>query len=180
MLELNSLLLFSRYVVSNSLQRCGPLHAIFFWPPSSPGVCSNSVCWAGDATQPFHPLSMHPSPPTFNLSQHQDLFQWVTPCIRWPKYWSYSFSISLSNEYSGLIFYRISLQCKGLSRVFSTTNHVNSLVLSLLYGPTLTSICDYWKNHSFDYMDLCHKVMFLLFNTLSRFVIAFLPRGSIF
>ena len=37
---------------------------------------------------------------------------------------------------------------------------INSLVLSLLYGQTLTSIYDYWKNHSFDYMDLCHKVMF--------------------
>ena len=72
------------------------------------------------------------------------------PCIRWLKYWSYSFSISLSNEYSGLIFYRISLQSEGLSRVFSsTTNHVNSFVFSLLYGPTLTSIRYYWKNHSF-------------------------------
>ena len=44
--------------------------------------------------------------------------------------------------------------------------------------PTLTSVRDYWKNHSFDFMDLCHKVMFLLFNTLSRFVIAFLLRSK--
>ena len=49
-------------------------------------------------------------------------------------------------------------------------------MFSLLYGPTLTSICDYWKNHSFDYVDLCWQVMSLLFNMLSRFVIAFLPR----
>ena len=54
----------------------------------------------GDAIQPSHPLSS-PSPPTFNLSQHQGL------CIRWPKYWSFSFSISPSNEYSGLISFRM-------------------------------------------------------------------------
>ena len=53
---------------------------------------------------------------------------------------------------------------------------INSLVFSFLHSPTLTSIHDYWKNHSFDYMDLCCKVMSLLFNMLSRFVIAFLPR----
>ena len=56
--------------------------------------------------------------PAFNLSQHQGFFQ----CVRWPKYWSFSFSISPSNEYSGLISFRIdcliSLHSKGLSRVF--------------------------------------------------------------
>ena len=58
------------------------------------------IHWVGDAFQPFHPLSS-PSPPTFNLSQHQGLH------IRWPKYWSFSFSISPSNEYSGLISFRM-------------------------------------------------------------------------
>ena len=48
-----------------------------------------------------------PSPPAFNLSQHQDLFQWVSSYIKGPKYWSFSFSISPSNEYSGLISFRI-------------------------------------------------------------------------
>ena len=55
--------------------------------------------------------------------------------------------------------------------------NINFLALCLLYGPTLTSIHDHWKDHSLDYMDLC-KVMPLLFNTLSRFVIALLPRSS--
>ena len=55
---------------------------------------------------------------------------------------------------------------------------INSLVLSLFYGPTLTSIHNYWKTYSFDYMALVGKVMSLLFNTLSRFVIAFLPRSK--
>ena len=76
--------------------------------------------------------------------------------IRWPKYWSFSFNISPSNEYSGLISFRmdgwISLQSKGLSRVFSNTTvqKRHSLVLSFLYSPTLTSIHDYWKNYSFN------------------------------
>ena len=75
--------------------------------------------------------------------------------IRWPKYWSFSFSISPSNEYSGLISFRmdwISLQSKGLSRFFSnsTVQKHRFLAHSFLYGPTLTSIHDYWKNHSFD------------------------------
>ena len=77
----------------------------------------------------------------------------VALCIRWPKDWSFSFSISPSNEYSGLI----SLQSNGLLSVFSSTTvwkHQFS-VLSLLYGATLTSVHDYCKNHSFDYMDLC-------------------------
>ena len=56
---------------------------------------------------------------------------------------------------------------------------INSSVLSLLYGPTLTSIHDYWKNHSFDYMNFIGKVISLLFNTLSRLVIAFLPRSEL-
>ena len=55
---------------------------------------------------------------------------------------------------------------------------IHSSVLSLLYGPTVTSVCHYWKNHSFDYTDLCQQVIYLLFNMLSRFVIAFLPRSK--
>ena len=56
----------------------------------------------GDAIQPSHPLSS-PSP-ALNLSQHQGLFQWVSSSNWWPKYWSFSFSISPSNEHPGLIF----------------------------------------------------------------------------
>ena len=78
--------------------------------------------------------------------------------ITWPKYWSFSFSISPSNEYPGLIPLGwtgwISLQSKGLSRVFSNTivqiKGINFSALSLLHSPTLTSIHDHWKNHSLD------------------------------
>ena len=55
---------------------------------------------------------------------------------------------------------------------------IDSSALSLLHSPTLTSIHDYWKNHSFDYKDFVGKVMPLLYNLLSRLVIAFLPRSK--
>ena len=82
--------------------------------------------------------------------------------IRWPNYWSFSFNISLSNEYSGLISFRMDwldlLADQGTLK--SLLQHqqlksINSSALRILYGPTLTSINDYWKNLSFDYMDLC-------------------------
>ena len=60
------------------------------------------VHWVGDATQPSHPL-LSPSPPAFNLPQHQGLSNESVLWIMWPKYWSFSFSISPSNEYSGLV-----------------------------------------------------------------------------
>ena len=58
-----------------------------------------------DAIQPSHPLSS-PSPPAFNFSHHQGLSNESILCIKWPKYWHFSFSTSPSNEYSGLIFFR--------------------------------------------------------------------------
>jgi len=80
-------------------------------------------------------------------------------CIMWPKYWSFSFSFSISpsNEYSGLISFRIHwldlFAVQGtLPESFPTPwfKSINSSALSFLYGPTLTSVHDYWKNHSFD------------------------------
>ena len=81
--------------------------------------------------------------------------------IRWPKYWSFSFSISPSNEYSGLISFRIDwfdLLHPRDSQESSPAWHFRSiypLEFSLLYGPTLTFVHDYWKNHSFGYPNLC-------------------------
>ena len=79
---------------------------------------------------------------------------------RWHNYWSFSFSISPSSEDSGLISFRIdwldllAVQGTHKSSPALPLEGINSLVLSLLCGPTLTSIHDYCKNHSFDYMDL--------------------------
>ena len=98
---------FSCSFMSNSLRPLGLQHARPPCPSPTPRIYSNSyVCWVGDATQSSHPLSS-PSSPVFNLSQHQGLFKWVHSCIRWPKYWSFSFSISPFNEYSGLISFRM-------------------------------------------------------------------------
>ena len=81
--------------------------------------------------------------------------------IRWPNYWSFNLSICPSNEYSGLISFLLTgliPYCPRDSQKSSPAlqfESINSLAFSLLYGTTLTSVHDYWKNHSFDYMDHC-------------------------
>ena len=70
-----------------------------------PEFTQTHVRGVGDAIQPSHPLSV-PSPPTFNFPSIRD-FSHESVCIRWPKYWNFSFSISRSNEYSGLISFRM-------------------------------------------------------------------------
>ena len=102
-----------------------------------------------------------------------------TLCLKWPKYQSFIFSIIPSDNYSGLISFRIDwfdlFAVKGAVALWCW---ISSLALSFLYGPTLASVHDCKKNHSFDYMDLCQQSDVLIFNTLSRFVIAFLPRSK--
>ena len=77
-------------------------------------------------------------------------------CIRWPKYWSFSFSISPSNEYSGLMSFRmdwfdlLAVQGTLKSLLQHHSSKASILWCSLLYGPGLTSICNHWKNHRFD------------------------------
>ena len=77
-------------------------------------------------------------------------------CIRWPKYWSFSFSNSPSNEHPGLISFRMDwlglLAVQGTQESSPTPQFksINSSALNFLYSPTFTSIHDYWKNHSFD------------------------------
>ena len=114
------------------------------------------VHWVGDAIQPSHRLSS-PSPRAFNHSQNQGLFQWVSSLHQVAKDWSFSFSISPSNEYSGLISFRMEwldlLAVQGTLK--SLLQHHSSKasilwVLNFLYSPALTSIHDYWKNQSFD------------------------------
>ena len=126
-LSINESLTQFSLVTQSCLILCNPIwlqQAMLPCPSPTPGTYSNSCYCVSDAVQPFHPLSS-PSPPTFTLSQHQGFSNESVLCIRWPKYWSSSFSISPSNEYSGLISFRLtgwlSLQSKGLSRVFSNT-----------------------------------------------------------
>ena len=118
------------------------------------------VHWIGDAIQPSHPLPP-PSPPAFNLSQHQGLFQCQFFASDGQSIGVSASAAVLPMNIQGCfplgLTGLICLQSKGLSRVFSSTHFesINSLALSLLYGPALTSIHDYWTNHSFDYMGLC-------------------------
>ena len=104
--------------------------------------------------------------------------------IRWPKYWSFSFNINPSNEYSRLTSFRMDwfdhLAVQG-TQEFSPApqfESINSWALCLLYGPALTTVHDHWEDHSLDYMDPFWQSGVLLFNTLSRFSITLLPRSN--
>ena len=97
--------LLSCSVMTNSLWPQGLQHTRLPYPSLSPGVAQTHVHWVNHAIQPSHTM-LSPSP-AFNLSQHQSLFQWVSPLHQVVKVLDFSFSISPSNEYSGLIFFRI-------------------------------------------------------------------------
>ena len=95
-------------------------------------------------------LLLAPIPPSIRVFSNESTLR-----MRWPKYWSFSFSIIPSKEHPRLIFFRMDwLESKGLSRVFSSTtvqkHQFFGAQVSLYYSPTLTSIHDYWKNHSLD------------------------------
>ena len=113
------------------------------------------VHWVRDAIQP----SLSSPSPAFNLSSIRVFSNESALPIQWSKYWN--FSISLSNEYSGLISFRNNwfdhpaVQGSLKSLLQHQFESINSSTLSLLYHPALTFIHDYWKKHSFEYMDLC-------------------------
>ena len=118
-------------------------------------LAQTHVHWVGDAIQPSHPL-LSPSPPAFNLLQHQDLLQcqlFASGGQRIGASASASFLPTNIQDWFPLgLTGLISLQSKGLSRVFPTPQFkgINSLALSLFCCPALTSVRDYWKIHSFD------------------------------
>ena len=133
-----------------------------------------------DAIQPSHPL-LSASPPTFSLSQHQGLFKRV----RWPKDWSFSFSISPSKEYSGLISFRtdwfdlLAVQGTLKSLLQHHSSKASILGCSAFFmvqfsHPYMTT----GKTIALTRRTFVGKVMSLLFNMLSRLVIAFLPRSK--
>ena len=122
-----------------------------------PEFAQTHVHWVGDAFNHLilcHSLLLLPSIfPSIRIFSNE-----LALCIRWSQYRSFSFSISPSNEYLGLSFFRIDwfdlLAIQGtLESSPAQFESISSLVLNLLFGPTLTSIHDYWKNHSFDHMD---------------------------
>ena len=145
---------FSRSVVSDSLRPHGLQHARLACPSQSPRACANSC----PSSRWCHPtISSSTIPFSFCLQSFLALVfsNESVLHIKWPKYWSFSFSISPSNEYSGLISFRMDwldlLAVEGTQESFPTPQFksINSSTFSLLYSPTLTSIYDSWKSHSF-------------------------------
>ena len=179
-LNLALLLLFSRSVVSDFLQPYGLQHSRLPCPSPSPRVCSNSC----PLSQWCHPTISSSVIPFSSCLQSSQLSE------SYPMSWHFAsdghsigasasasvFPVNIPWGLTGLI----SLQFKGLSRVFSYTivQRHSSSTFSLLYGPALTSIHDYWKTIDLTIRIFVSKVMSLLFNMLSRLVIAFLPRNK--
>ena len=147
--------MFSPSVVSDSLWPQRLQHARLPCPSPTPGAYSNScpLSWwchpnISSCVIPFSScLQSFPASGSFQMSQF---------FMRWPRYSSFSFNISPSNEHPGLISFRMDwldlLAVQGTLKSSPTQQFksIISLVLTLLYGPTLTSIYDYWKNQSFD------------------------------
>ena len=123
-----------------------------------PELAQTHVHWVGDPSNHLvlcHSLLLLPSivPTMMAFSKESAL------CTRWLKYWSFSFSICPSNEYSGLISFRIDwfdlLAVQGTLKSLLQHHSSNVSILQHSAGPTLTSIHDYWKNHTFEHTDLC-------------------------
>ena len=164
---MNASVQFSCSVVSDSLWPFGLLYIRLPYASPTPKLSHAHVHWGGDAIHHLilcHPLLLPPSIfPSIRIFSRESALH-----IRWPEYWSFSFSISPSNKYSGWF-------SLGLTGLISLQNlqSINSSVLSLLYGPTCMTTR---KTIALTTWTFVGKVMSLLFNVLSRFVIAFLAR----
>ena len=149
-----------------------------------PQLTQTHIHWVCDAIQPSHPLSS-PSPPAFNLSQHQVFSNESVLHIRWTKYWSFSVSLIPSNEYSGLISFRMDwldlLAVQGTLKSFlqyhsskaSILRHSDFFTVQLSHPYITTS-----KTIALTRWTIVGEVMSLFFNMQSRLVIAFLPRSK--
>ena len=151
-------------VVQSCLTLCDPMDC------STPGLpvhrqllefIQTHVHWVGNAIQPSHPLSS-PSPPALNLSQHQGLFQWVISLHQMAKVLEFQLQFQSFQWMNIQDWFPLGLVgspcCPRDSQESSPIpqfKSINSSVLSFLYSPNLTSIHDYWKNHSLDETDLC-------------------------
>ena len=128
-----------------------------------PEFAQTHVHWVGYTMKPSHSLSPT-SPPALNISQHQGVFQWVNSSHQVTKVLelqlqcqSFSWIFRIYFLYDWLIWSPCSLRDSQDSSPAPQFKSINSSVLSLLYGPTLTSIHDYWKNHSFNSTDFCQQ-----------------------
>ena len=144
-----------------------------------PEFVQTRVCWVGDAIQPSLLLpSIFPSIRVF--------YREVALCIRWPKYWSFSFNISPSNEYSRLISFRMDWfdlpEVQGALRSLLQHHSSKASILwrSTFFMPQLSHPCmATGKTVALTRRTFVSKVISLLFNALSRFVIAFFQGASV-
>ena len=172
--------------MSNSLQPHGLQHARLPCPSVSPGICSDSCplsqwCYLTISSQAALFSFCFQSLPASVFSSESTLH------IRWPKYWSFNFSVSSSNEYAGLISFRIDwfvlLAVQGtlkslLQHQSSKTSifRCSAFFILQLYSPYVTTE----KTIALTRLTFVGKVMSLLFNMLSRLVITFPPKVSVF
>ena len=175
---------FSHSVISDSLWPHGSQHTRPPCPSPTPGVHPAHVHGVGDAIQPSHPLSS-PSPPAPKLSSITVFSNESVLHIRWQKYCSFSFRIRPSNEYSGLISFRMDwldlLAVQGtLKRLLQHHSSKASILqcstffIVQLSHPYMTT----GKTTALTRWTFVGKVMSLLFNMLSRLLITFLPRSK--
>ena len=174
---------FSHSFVYDSLRLHGLQHTRFPCPVPTPGACSDSM--SIESVMPSnHLILCRPLLLLLSIFSSIRVFssESVLP-IRWPKYWSFSFSISPSNEYSGLISFRMDwldlLAIQGVSGIFSNNHNSKASILQRpaffivqLSHPYMTTR----KTIALTRLTFVGKVMSLLFSMLSRLVIAFFPR----
>ena len=172
--------------MSRCLRPHGLQHTRLPCPSPTSRACSNSCpsSPSSDAIQPSHPLSS-PSPPAFNFSSIRVFSNESVLRIRWPKYWSFSCSISPSNEHSGLISFRIDwldlLAVQGTLKSLLQHHSSKASVLRCSTFFTVQLLHPYMttgKTIALTRRIFVGKVMSLLFNMLSRLVIVFLPRSK--
>ena len=192
---------FSRSVVSDSLQPHESQHARPPCPSPTPRVNPNprplsqwchpaiesvmpSSHWVGDAIQPSHPLSspvlLPPMPPSIRVFSNES-----TLYMRWPKYWSFSFSIRPSSEHPGLISSRMDqLDLLAVQGTLKSLLQHHSSKASIFWCSAFFTVqlshpyMTTGKTIALTRWTCVGKVMSLLFNTLSRLVITFLPRSK--
>ena len=148
-----SLVAQSRPVLWDPMDRSTPAFLVHHQLPE---LAQTHVPWVSDAIQPSHPL-LSPSPSAFSLSQHQGLFQWVSSLHQVAKILelelqdqSFQWILRTDFIYNWMVLSSCSPRDSQKSSPTPQIKSINALVLSFLYGPTLTSIHDHWKNHSFD------------------------------
>ena len=188
-METNSNLWHSQFssVAQSCLTLCDPMN--FVAHQASLSITNSQsllkfIHWVSDAIELSHPLSS-PSPPAFNLSQHQGLFKWVSPSHQVAKYWTFSFSISPCNEYSGMNSFRmdwldllaVQETLKSLLQHHSTKAWIlwySAFFMVQLSHPYMTT----GKTIALTRWTFVDKEMSLHFNMLSRLVITFLRRSK--